>query len=269
MGRRKRSTRASTGSIGEDVKNESPKEAKTRSGHCRAMSEGSHVKDHAQSANSPVLRSCSKRGSPDFYMPAPKRLSAYARSLENKQFSISHDDDSVLVKAKTAAFPSKKAKKGFQKDMMQIKELDTHKGQSGPKQAAAGAGTSGANLPKQGPGDSAITDSNRPATRRKSTNAGSMASKKAQKEVVEIIELGSNEASEKKCTKHPGQGRGNTGQSPSGNGHLPKATTPSPPDPAYSEHVDMNAAGLLPELVAKMAMAGPNRGGTIAKSSRR
>lgn len=260
MGRRNRRRGKSTDSVGQDVQNESANEVITRSGK-RASSKGSPNKEQA---NFPLLRSSSKRGSSEFDKPTPKKLSAYAQSLENK-LNISRESDSsdVLIMGKS---PSTKAKNGTQKDVTWKEELGsndagpakiTQRSQRG-RSSGNQTGCSGEKLQKQGP------TTTKPTTTRKASNQAQA--------LLGVV-------GEKKYMHRSGRGSGNTCSatqqatsrtSSARDGNLQKASATEKTAPC--DQIDSHDVRLLPDFLAGMDVAGTvsigtDQGATVSTSS--
>ena len=196
MGRKTRRSGGSTGSAENDVTTTAPaKESIAESGHRRVLSESSSLKDSPKSFNSPASKSRPKRGSSEFNKPTPKKKSAYAQLLENKQSSNGDDAEKV------ATSPTKTAKKG-----KGLREDTTKKTSPSHGEPSSGRPTRNCNAASHGEHSSGRRTRNSKTVGEDVTRTDTP---EAHIESVELIELWSNSTSPKKSGLRSDRGRGN------------------------------------------------------------
>ena len=259
MGRKTRRSGGSTGSVeNEVVTTASAKEPVAESGRRRVSSGSSSVTDSPKSSNTPASKSRPKRGSSEFNKPTPKKKSAYARLLENKQSSNDDDVGTALTS------PSNAAKKG-----KGLKEDPAEKFSPSHGEASSGRRTRNTSV------SDAEASSGRPTRHCKAPSHDEASSgsrtrnsksvgepPEARIESVEV-ELVSNKTSPKKSESRSDRGRANAtiaspdAQVSANDGTSPKSSIKH--SPTLNNQVDVNEERLR-KLEIETGVADTNRG---------
>ena len=256
MGRKTRRSGSSTGSIENDVQ-KTASEPVAESGRRRVSSGSSSVTDSSKSSNTPASKSRSKRGSSEFNKPTPKKKSAYAQLLENKQSS--NDDDDV---GKAVTSPSNAAKKGkgLRKDAAE-KVSPSHGEASSGRRTRNTTSVSDAEASSGRPTRHCKAPSHDEASSgRRTRNSKSVGEPpEANIESVEV-ELVSNKTNPKKSVSRSDRGRANASpddQVSANDGKSPKSSIKR--SPTLNNPVDVNEERLR-ELEIETGVADTDRG---------